>query len=67
MGISVFLPILSHILIPAQGKDKKRTAARRPQDDRTLVCDLIVRLKWHHHVASQWIQDFLEAFFIFQI
>ena len=29
------------------------------------ICDVIVMLKWRHHVLSQWNQDFLEAFFMF--
>ena len=43
---------LSHIPVPALGKDKKRTAAWWPHVD-----------PWRHHVASQHIQDFLEVFF----
>ena len=49
------------------GKDKKRTAARLPHAGRTSFRDVIAMIKWRHHVASQRIQDFLEAFFhVFQ-
>ena len=54
--------ILSHILVQDLGKDKKRTAARRPDAGRRSIRDVIVILKWRQHVASQRIQDFLEAF-----
>ena len=56
---------LSHIPIPARGKDKKWTAARRLQAGRTLIHDVIVMLKLLHHVPFQGIQDFLEVFFLF--
>ena len=56
IGISVvFIPI------PALVKDKKQAAARRLHACRTLILDVIVMLICHH-VASQRIQDFLEAF-----
>ena len=32
---------------------------------RMSICDVIEMLEWHHHVASQRIQNFLEAFFMF--
>ena len=57
--------ILSHIPVPARGKDKKRTATRQPHAFRTSICDVIVGLKLSHPVASQRIQDFLDVFFIF--
>ena len=47
--------------IPALGKDKKE----QPHAGRTSIPDVIVMLKWLHHVASQHIQDFLEGFFEF--
>ena len=49
--------------IPARGKDKNQTAALWPHADCTLICDVIVMLKWRHNVASSRIGDFLEAFF----
>ena len=66
IGISVvFIHVRSHILVPARGKDKKQTTARRPHAKRTSIHDVIVMLKIRHHVASQRIQDFLEIFFMF--
>ena len=56
---------LSHTPVPALGKDKNRTAARRPHADCTSISDVIVMLKWRPHVASQRIQDFLEDFIMF--
>ena len=54
---------LSHIPVPAGGKDKKkRTAARRPHAGRRWIRDVIKMLKWHHHVASQRIRIFWEPF-----
>ena len=53
--------ILSHIPVPAHGKDKKRTITRRP----ALIGDIIVMLKCCHHVTLQQIHDFLEALFMF--
>ena len=44
--------------VPIRGKDKKRTAEH-------LIPEIIVMLKLCHHVTSQRIQDFLEAFFKF--
>ena len=29
------------------------------------IRDIMIMLKWRHHVASQRIQDFLETFFMF--
>ena len=43
--------ILSHTPVPALGKDKKWIAACHPHAGRTSICDVIVMLKWHHHVA----------------
>ena len=66
-GFPFFLP-MSHIPIrvPACGMDKKRTVARRLHAGRTSISgDVIVMLKLHHHVASQRIQNFLEAFLCF--
>ena len=54
--------ILSNIPVPALWEDKKRTPARRPHAGRTSIGDMIVALKRRHHVASQRIQDFLEAY-----
>ena len=51
---------LSHIPIPALGKDKKRTAARWLYVDPWRHCNVKM---WCRHVASQHIQDFLEGFF----
>ena len=51
------------ISLPACGKDKKPTAARQLQAGFTSICDVIVMLKLHHHVASQCIHDFIEVFF----
>ena len=48
--------------VPARGKDKK---PEQPHVGCTSICDVIVVLKWRHHVASQRIQDFLEALFMF--
>ena len=56
---------LSHIPVPANGKDKKRTAACRLHAGHTSIRVVIVMLKWRHLVKSQCIQDFLEAFFMF--
>ena len=54
------------ISLPARWKDKKRTIARRPHAGRTSILDIIVMLKWRHHVTSQRFQDYLEAlFFVF--
>ena len=55
---------LSHTPIPALGKDKERTAARCPHANRPSIHDVIVMLKRRHNVASQRIQDFLEALFM---
>ena len=43
---------------PVEDKSNSRTSAKS-------IRDAIVMLKWRHHVASQRIQDFLEAFFTF--
>ena len=51
---------LSHIPLPALGKEKKNEQ-QRPQAGCMSICDAIVMLKCHH-VASQRIRDFLEAF-----
>ena len=37
---------LSHIPVPTRGKDKKRTAARRPQAGRTSIRDVVVMLNY---------------------
>ena len=55
----------SNIPVPAHGKDKNQTAARRPHAGGTSIRDAIVMLKWRLHVASQWIMFFLEVFFMF--
>ena len=52
--------ILSHIPIPAHGKDKKRT-----DTSRTSIRDVIIMLKYRHLGASQQTHDFLEDFFMF--
>ena len=57
---------LSHIPIPARGKDiRKRTAILWPHAVCTSIHDTIAMLKLRHHAASQLIQDFLEDFFMF--
>ena len=43
--------------VPARGKKQLHAC-------RTSIRDVIVMLKWRHHVAFQRIQDFLEAFFV---
>ena len=53
---------LSHTPVPALGKDKKN---EQPHAGRTSIRDVIVMLKWRHHVASQRIQDYLEVFIMF--
>ena len=53
------------ISLPACGKDKKPTAAHRSHTGRRSICDVVVMLKVHHHVASQCIQDFMEVFSCF--
>ena len=53
---------LSHIPVTALGKDKKRIAACHPHAGGTSLRDVIVMLKWSHHVASQRIQNYLEDF-----
>ena len=35
---------------------------KQPHAGRMSICDVIVMLKWCHHVASQRIQDFPEVF-----
>ena len=48
LGIQPFYPceiILSHIPVPARGKDKKQTATRKLHADHTLIPDVIVMLK----------------------
>ena len=57
-----------HVPVPARGKDKKRTTARGQHAGYRSIRDVIAMLKWRHYiiyVASQRIQDFLEAFFMF--
>ena len=64
-GFPLFYPceiFLSQTPIQALGKDKKRTAGRRPHAGRMSIRDVIVMVKRRHHVASQRIQDFCEAF-----
>ena len=55
---------LSHLPVPAHGKDKKRTAPCRPHPGQTLIHGVIVMLKKCHYVPSQQIQNFLEDFFM---
>ena len=50
--------ILSLCSIPARGKDEMQ-----PHVGRTSIRYVIVMLQLRYHVASQCIQDFLEAFF----
>ena len=52
---------LSHIPVPARGKDKNE----QPHLGHWSICDVIVMLKLNHHVVSQHIQDFLEVFLMF--
>ena len=53
-GFQLFIPMWdkTHIPVPAGGKDKIRTAARRPHAGRTSIRDVIVMLKIRHHVAT---------------
>ena len=44
---------------PVEKIKKQQIAARWP------YVDIILMLKWRHHVASERIQDFLEAVFMF--
>ena len=44
-----------------------KTRNKRPHAGRTSVHDLIAILKLRLHVASQCIQDFLEALFMFEV
>ena len=53
------------ILVPACGKDKKRTAARQPHAGRTSIRDVMIMFKWRHRVASKCIQDFGKLFYMF--
>ena len=67
-GFLLFYPcwiILSHIPIPALGKDKKKTAARRLRAGGTLIRDVIVMSKLRNHVASQLFRIILKSFFKF--
>ena len=57
---------LSHMTVSAHWKDKKWTATCRPHTGQASIRDVIVILKWRHHVAPQRIEDFLEGLFIFQ-
>ena len=50
---------LSHTPVSALGKDKNRTATRRPHADYTSISDVIVMLKRRHHVASQRMEDLI--------
>ena len=59
--------ILSHIPVPARGKDKKQNAARLPHAGRTSIRDVIVMLRLRHNVACLRIQDFLEVVLMFLI
>ena len=45
ISILKILISLSHVPIPAHGKDKKQTAARRSTAGRTSISDVIVLLK----------------------
>ena len=51
--------LLSHITVPARGKDK----SEQLHAGGTSIYNVIVMIKRSHHVNSQHIQDFLEAFF----
>ena len=53
--------ILSHIPVPARGKDKNEQL----HAGYTSIIDVIIILKLRHHVTFQRIQVFLVAFFIF--
>ena len=44
---------LSHIPVPALGKDKNRMATSQPHAHGTTICDVIVMLKIPYKVASQ--------------
>ena len=60
IGISF---VFTHVPVPARGKDKKRTAARRPHAGQTSSHDVILVFKWRHHVVSQRIQNFSGSLF----
>ena len=53
--------ILYHIPVPPHEKDKQ---IEQPHVSHTLAARRSVMVKWRHYVASQRIQDFLEAFFM---
>ena len=53
---------LSHTPIPALGNDKKN---EQPHAGRTSICNVIVMLKWRHHVASERIRDLWKSFSYF--
>ena len=56
---------LSHIPLPAHGKDEKRTAAHKQHAGHPSIRDVIVMIKLRHYFASQRNQDFLEFFITF--
>ena len=47
------------------GKKKKQTAACRPPAGHMSIRDVIVMLKWRHHIASLCIWIFWKSFFMF--
>ena len=53
---------LSHIPVPAHGKDNKNEQSHAGS---TFIRDIIAMLQLRLHVAFQCIQDFVEAFFMF--
>ena len=63
---SGFPLFFTHIPVPARGEHTKTNrAARRLHASHTSFREVIVMIKYGHHVASQRILDFLEAFFTF--
>ena len=68
-GFRCFYPyekILSHIPhTTTRGKDEKRTAARWRHIHLWCHCNVKMTSPCHMYVASQHIQNFLEAFFMF--
>ena len=61
-GFPLFLPMWDNTY-PYQPMGKIKM--KQPLTGHFSICDVILKLKWRHHVASKWIQDFLEAFFMF--
>ena len=69
LGLGFFCPHWTpmidsiYLINPLQPVGKiKRTVVRWQYAGRTRMRDVFKMFKWCHHVASQWIQYFLEAF-----